>query len=164
MWMPQEKVQWFNRPQWFIEAKSDTHVPRWRLKQMGDLPLFMEDTAVSINDVYCSATDSETTTFGRFYTGKGCQAISQMSAFPEFTLRSRSVNCKHYPSILHFPPILMKITPPGACAKAWKVSESVAIQYQTRIVGWDCGSLPYCARNFSCTRVSDFVSMSQATH
>ncbi|GBM09127.1 hypothetical protein AVEN_5303-1 [Araneus ventricosus] len=35
--------------------------------------------------------DSETTTFGRFYTGKGCQAMSHMSAFPEFLVRSRSV-------------------------------------------------------------------------
>ncbi|GBN82359.1 hypothetical protein AVEN_248716-1 [Araneus ventricosus] len=53
------------------------------------------------------AADSETTTFERFYTGKGCRAMSRMSAFPEF-----SVKCKYYPSILHFPPILMKMTPP----------------------------------------------------
>ncbi|GBN29501.1 hypothetical protein AVEN_139054-1 [Araneus ventricosus] len=52
---------------------------------------------------YCSATDSETTTFGLFYTGKGCQAMSHMSAFPEFFVRSRSVKCKHHPSILHSP-------------------------------------------------------------
>ncbi|GBM70534.1 hypothetical protein AVEN_35712-1 [Araneus ventricosus] len=62
------------------------------------------------NHTYCSATDSETTTFGRFYTGKGCRAMSHMSAFPEFFVRSRSVKCKHHPSILHF---LMKITPLG---------------------------------------------------
>ncbi|GBM48310.1 hypothetical protein AVEN_266260-1 [Araneus ventricosus] len=76
----------------------------------------------------CSATDFEITTFGRFYTGKGCQAMSHVSVFPEFFVRSRSVKCKHHPSILHFPPILMKITPPGACAKARRVSESVAKQ------------------------------------
>ncbi|GBN97433.1 hypothetical protein AVEN_113801-1, partial [Araneus ventricosus] len=43
---------------------------------------------------YCSATDPETTTFGRFYTGKGYQgikAMSRMSAFPEFFVRTRSV-------------------------------------------------------------------------
>ncbi|GBN53504.1 hypothetical protein AVEN_241800-1 [Araneus ventricosus] len=39
---------------------------------------------------YCSATDSETTTFGRFYTGNGCQAMNHMSAFPEFFVRSCS--------------------------------------------------------------------------
>ncbi|GBM54044.1 Protein muscleblind [Araneus ventricosus] len=39
------------------------------------------------NAFYCSATDSETKTFGRFYTGKGCQAMSHMSAFPEFFVR-----------------------------------------------------------------------------
>ncbi|GBM57102.1 hypothetical protein AVEN_125958-1 [Araneus ventricosus] len=38
---------------------------------------------------YCSATDSETTTFGRFHTGKRCQAMSHMSPFPEFFVRSR---------------------------------------------------------------------------
>ncbi|GBO00588.1 hypothetical protein AVEN_233556-1 [Araneus ventricosus] len=78
---------------------------------------------------YYSATDSETTTFGRFYTGKGCQAMSYMRAFPEFFVRSRSVKCKHNPSILHFPPTLMKTTSHGACAKARRASESVAIQY-----------------------------------
>ncbi|GBM66616.1 hypothetical protein AVEN_109024-1 [Araneus ventricosus] len=79
---------------------------------------------------YYSATDSETTNFGRFYTGKGCQAMSHMSAFPEFFVRSRSVKCKHNPSILHFPAILRKITPPGARAKVRRVSESVAKQYK----------------------------------
>ncbi|GBM25903.1 hypothetical protein AVEN_94349-1 [Araneus ventricosus] len=82
-----------------------------------------------IQGKYCSATDSETITFGRFYTGKGCQVISHMSALPGFFVRSRSVKCKHHPSILHFPPILMKITPPGACAKVQRVSESVAKQH-----------------------------------
>ncbi|GBM74837.1 hypothetical protein AVEN_179936-1 [Araneus ventricosus] len=36
---------------------------------------------------YRSAIDSETSTFGRFYTGKGCQAMSHMSPFPEFFVR-----------------------------------------------------------------------------
>ncbi|GBO45220.1 hypothetical protein AVEN_36406-1 [Araneus ventricosus] len=76
--------------------------------------------------------DSRNTTSGRFTTGKGCQAMSHMSAFPEFFVRSRSVKCKHHPSLLHFPPILMKITPPNACAKARSVSESDAIQYVDR--------------------------------
>ncbi|GBN06472.1 hypothetical protein AVEN_177230-1 [Araneus ventricosus] len=80
------------------------------------------------NLTYCSATDHETTTFVRFYTGKGCQAVSHMIAFPEFFVRSRSLKCKHHLPILHFPPILMKITPPSACAKARRVSESFAIQ------------------------------------
>ncbi|GBL94426.1 hypothetical protein AVEN_7391-1 [Araneus ventricosus] len=87
-------------------------------------------------NTYCSATDSETTTFGRFYTGKGCQA---MSAFPEFFVRSCSVKYKHHPSILHFPLILMKITPTGACAKAQRVSESVTIQHTTI---FSCHQLP----------------------
>ncbi|GBL76425.1 hypothetical protein AVEN_53196-1 [Araneus ventricosus] len=52
-----------------------------------------------------------------------------MSAFPEFFVRSRSVKCKHHPSILHIPTILMKITPPGACAEARRASESVTKQY-----------------------------------
>ncbi|GBM95551.1 hypothetical protein AVEN_249943-1 [Araneus ventricosus] len=52
-----------------------------------------------------------------------------MSAFPEFFVRSRSAKCKHHPSVLHFPPILMKITPSGACAEARRFSESVAKQY-----------------------------------
>ncbi|GBM89116.1 hypothetical protein AVEN_190943-1 [Araneus ventricosus] len=77
---------------------------------------------------YSSATDSETTNFGRFYTGKGCQAMSDMSAFPEIFVRTRSVKCKHHPSILRFTPILMKITRPGSYAKAQRVSESVAEQ------------------------------------
>ncbi|GBM61642.1 hypothetical protein AVEN_64404-1 [Araneus ventricosus] len=34
--------------------------------------------------LYYSAKDSETGPFGRFYTGNGCQAMSHMSAFPEF--------------------------------------------------------------------------------
>ncbi|GBN26961.1 hypothetical protein AVEN_239638-1 [Araneus ventricosus] len=55
--------------------------------------------------------------------------MSHMSVFPEFFVRSRSVKCEHHPSILHFPPILMKITLTGACAKARRVSESVAKQY-----------------------------------
>ncbi|GBN03115.1 hypothetical protein AVEN_76368-1 [Araneus ventricosus] len=74
-------------------------------------------------------TDSEISTFGRFYTRKGCRAMSYIIAFPEFFVRSRSVKCKHHPPILHFPPILMKITPPGACAIARRVSDSVAKQY-----------------------------------
>ncbi|GBL96944.1 hypothetical protein AVEN_182524-1 [Araneus ventricosus] len=43
---------------------------------------FLNPLIIHLNDLsneclkktrYCSATDSETTTFGRFYTGKGCQ-------------------------------------------------------------------------------------------
>ncbi|GBM59006.1 hypothetical protein AVEN_241395-1 [Araneus ventricosus] len=41
---------------------------------------------------YSSATNSETTTFGRLYTGKGYQAMNHMSAYPEFFVRSRSEN------------------------------------------------------------------------
>ncbi|GBM76176.1 hypothetical protein AVEN_224135-1 [Araneus ventricosus] len=55
---------------------------------------------VAMEPTYCSATDSETTTFGRFYTG---QAMSHMRAFPEFFVRSLSVKYKHHPSILHPP-------------------------------------------------------------
>ncbi|GBO12310.1 hypothetical protein AVEN_257833-1 [Araneus ventricosus] len=54
---------------------------------------------------YCPTTDSETTPLGRFYTGKGCRAMSRMSAFPEFFVGSRSVKCKRRPFILHFLPI-----------------------------------------------------------
>ncbi|GBM04500.1 hypothetical protein AVEN_197904-1 [Araneus ventricosus] len=56
--------------------------------------------------------------------------MSQMSPFPEFFVRSRSVKRKHHLSVLHFLPILMKITRHGACGKARRVSESVAKQYQ----------------------------------
>ncbi|GBL90132.1 hypothetical protein AVEN_135476-1 [Araneus ventricosus] len=91
------------------------------------LPLFVTEKIM-----YCSATDCETTTFGRFHAGKECRAMSHMSALPEFFVRSRSVKCKHHPSILHFPPILMKITQPGACAKARRVSESVAVIYEEK--------------------------------
>ncbi|GBL84647.1 hypothetical protein AVEN_191106-1 [Araneus ventricosus] len=97
-----------------------------RSKELLEL-VFRQDLDIA-NDIYCSATDSETTTFGRFYTGKGCQAMSHINTFPEFFVRSRLVKFKHHPSILHFPPVLMKITPPGACAKARRVSESVAKQ------------------------------------
>ncbi|GBN48127.1 hypothetical protein AVEN_236539-2 [Araneus ventricosus] len=46
-----------------------------------------DDVRVQKSLVYSSATDSETTTFGRFYTGKGCQAMSHMGAFSEFCVR-----------------------------------------------------------------------------
>ncbi|GBM83071.1 hypothetical protein AVEN_38061-1 [Araneus ventricosus] len=67
--------------------------------------------------------------FSKGFLDKGCQAMSHMSAFPGFFVRSRSVKCKHHPSILHFLPILMKITSSCACAKARRDSESVAKQY-----------------------------------
>ncbi|GBM01853.1 hypothetical protein AVEN_263100-1 [Araneus ventricosus] len=55
------------------------------------------------------------------------KGVRLMNVFPEFFVRSRSVKCKHpFPSSLS--PILMKITPPGACAKALRVSESFGVQ------------------------------------
>ncbi|GBN77731.1 hypothetical protein AVEN_82487-1 [Araneus ventricosus] len=59
--------------------------------------------AIQLIDNYYSATDSENTTFGQFYTGKGCQAMCHINAFMEIIVRSCSVKGKHHPSILHFP-------------------------------------------------------------
>ncbi|GBM25548.1 hypothetical protein AVEN_272544-1 [Araneus ventricosus] len=82
---------------------------------------------------YCSAADSETATFGRFYTRKGCQAMSHVRAFPEFFVRSRSLKWKHQPSILHFPPILMKITPPAKVGLCKTSDAAVSCQTLRRL-------------------------------
>ncbi|GBM80477.1 hypothetical protein AVEN_157944-1 [Araneus ventricosus] len=71
--------------------------------------------------LYCSTTDSVTRTFGQFYTGKRCQEISHMRAFPEFFVRSGSAKCKQLLLFFTFPHF-----DENNSGKQRRVSESVA--------------------------------------
>ncbi|GBL90567.1 hypothetical protein AVEN_179477-1 [Araneus ventricosus] len=56
---------------------------------------------------YCSATDSKTTTFGRFSSGNGCQAMSHMNASAEFFVRPK----EHHPALPKHPGKQLKDRP-----------------------------------------------------